>query len=432
MRQPYTLQRNPSDESDLVSNDGNSNISFVKRYKTLFTVAVLCFVGGVQIGHPRSGSAATATLNKLRQNFNDLPMSTATEGATEPNVGQNFDNLPTSIATEGATEPNVEDSAQVENSEDNPKLDKKTIIYDKEDNPTLNKKTIYDKPVQKIILLGERHGGTNWITDHLTKCFDIPVTTEFNRYKHWFQEDDISKVPEDSAVVIALFRDPIDWVEAMRLEPHHAHDHVYRPDNHPIGCGFKRCGGRVLDWEAFVSKPWIGNIRHNGVHDQSITAAHGRAEAKCLDRYPFNRVAPCSPKDSTSRDGLANYMYELHSDGSGRAYPSIVNLRRDKILNHLSVADFRGTRAFFPYRFEDLNDNGTAALLKNVEEATGLTAKCTPAMGRMAKASDHGRRRLAYKTITQHEEVPKEYIKWMNQFVDWEVENQIGYFKRED
>ena len=29
----------------------------------------------------------------------------------------------------------------------------------------------YTKPVEKIILLGERHSGTNWITDHLTECF---------------------------------------------------------------------------------------------------------------------------------------------------------------------------------------------------------------------------------------------------------------------
>jgi hypothetical protein len=26
-------------------------------------------------------------------------------------------------------------------------------------------------PVEKIILLGERHSGTNWITDHLQECF---------------------------------------------------------------------------------------------------------------------------------------------------------------------------------------------------------------------------------------------------------------------
>ncbi len=34
------------------------------------------------------------------------------------------------------------------------------------------------KPVEKIVLLGERHSGTNWITDHLRACFqsdDIKV-----------------------------------------------------------------------------------------------------------------------------------------------------------------------------------------------------------------------------------------------------------------
>ena len=29
----------------------------------------------------------------------------------------------------------------------------------------------YAKPVEKIVLLGERHSGTNWITDHLRECF---------------------------------------------------------------------------------------------------------------------------------------------------------------------------------------------------------------------------------------------------------------------
>ena len=31
--------------------------------------------------------------------------------------------------------------------------------------------THYAKPVEKIVLLGERHSGTNWITDHLRECF---------------------------------------------------------------------------------------------------------------------------------------------------------------------------------------------------------------------------------------------------------------------
>ena len=43
----------------------------------------------------------------------------------------------------------------------------------------------YTEPVEKIILLGERHSGTNWITEYLIGCFqdeksNITVCT----YKH--------------------------------------------------------------------------------------------------------------------------------------------------------------------------------------------------------------------------------------------------------
>ena len=37
-------------------------------------------------------------------------------------------------------------------------------------------------PVEKIILLGERHSGTNWITDHLIECFDIEVCSSVVSY----------------------------------------------------------------------------------------------------------------------------------------------------------------------------------------------------------------------------------------------------------
>jgi hypothetical protein len=89
------------------------------------------------------------------------------------------------------------------------------------------------------------------------------------------------------------------------------------------------------------------------------------------------------------------------------------------------VASFRGARAFFPYRIEDLNENGTGALIKSVEDATGLKARCNATVGKAP------RRRLTKKRITEHAELSKDFIKWMNKFVDWEVESRIGYSKRE-
>ena len=34
-----------------------------------------------------------------------------------------------------------------------------------------HKESTYTKPVERIVLIGERHSGTNWITGHLTECF---------------------------------------------------------------------------------------------------------------------------------------------------------------------------------------------------------------------------------------------------------------------
>jgi len=280
------------------------------------------------------------------------------------------------------------------------------------------------KPVEQIILLGERHGGTNWITDHLTACFqeDVKVSIHYARVKHWFQEEVPDRVPENSAVVVAMFRDPYDWVEAMRVEPHHAHDHVdWNSTTIDYNVGWHEQGAPMA-WKDFVTKPWAGR---RGPADQRIAESNLRTNATCMDNYRFVDFVPCSAEDSRGVVGLGDYKYELMRDGSERAYSSVVDLRRDKILNHLSVAGFRGTRAFLPYRFEDLNTNGTGRLLREVEEATGFKPRCEAVMGKA-----HRRGLEEVKAVVKHGELPSDYVEWMSRYVDWEVERQIGYARR--
>ena len=210
--------------------------------------------------------------------------------------------------------------------------------------------------------------------------------------KHRFQKDDAQKVPKGSAVVVVVFRDPYAWVEAMRVEPHHSHNHIKKPEfivPNSTNLGWRQQGYKPLQWKEFVTKPRIG---------------------KTDKKEEFK--------------GLGKNMYEMQHDGSGRAYSSIIDLRRDKIINHLSVANFVGTRAFLPMRYEDLNANGTSVLLQSIEEATGIKANCSAIMGK------GGRRRLAEKRITKHASLSDEFIDWMNKYVDWEVESRIGYYRR--
>jgi hypothetical protein len=104
-------------------------------------------------------------------------------------------------------------------------------------------------------------------------------------------------------------------------------------------------------------------------------------------------------------------QYELRNDGSGRPYGSILDLRSDKIKNHLSVADWPWVQDYLMVRYEDLLQNGTEFMIKHIESVTGVQAQCNPAPPQIRK-----RRKLL-----------KSYISWMTNYTDWDTEALIGY-----
>lgn len=259
--------------------------------------------------------------------------------------------------------------------------------------------------VLTINLIGERHCGTKWIYKHLKDCFGSQVTVldRYTRFKHWFQyEEDISDAkhyyPANSTIVVAMFRDPYNWVNAMQRMPYHALDH------------------HNLSWKKFVTTPWT---IERGVRDMEIIN-NGTNSTTCVHRFSFNEVVPCTVQDRNNwHNGTHNYtnkglMYELNHDGSGNPYNSIVDLRRDKIKNFLSVRNYDAVKAFFPVQYEYVVSNGSADLIDAIENATGFEAKC--------KRSPP--RQLIPKQLDSN------FIKWMNENVDWEVERMVGYYKR--
>jgi hypothetical protein len=53
---------------------------------------------------------------------------------------------------------------------------------------------------------------------HLNECFNqtIPIKRRLTRYKHWFQDENVGDPIIDGTLVISIFRNPFEWVEAMR------------------------------------------------------------------------------------------------------------------------------------------------------------------------------------------------------------------------
>ena len=228
-------------------------------------------------------------------------------------------------------------------------------------------------------------------------------------------------------------------------EPHHAHYHLmWKPPGIIYNEPWKQ-HAHAMHWKTFVTRAWYG---HRSDRDYDIMRERRQQEmrGKCVDRYSFGETVPCSMEDSfeMSVEGLGPYKYELNRDGSGRPYASVIDMRRDKILNHLSVAGFEGTRAFYPLRYEDLKAGGTEELIAEMERVTGLTrsANCVAFEGRAAVQGDQAtdgekeesRRMLRTgkdNPLHFHKELPEDFITWMNKYVDWEVEGRLGYSRRE-
>ena len=94
-------------------------------------------------------------------------------------------------------------------------------------------------------------------------------------------------------------------------------------------------------------------------------------------------------------------------------YQSILDLRADRILNWLSIADFDRVDAVFPVQYERMVRNGTASLIQNLEQTLGIRADCTP-----------------HPPSTKHisrEHADPAYLPYMLENVNWEREALIGY-----
>ena len=59
------------------------------------------------------------------------------------------------------------------------------------------------EPVERIALLGERHSGTNWITDHLQECFGRVIEVRIMLYGSWYS---IFRFAERSLIYFRLLR----------------------------------------------------------------------------------------------------------------------------------------------------------------------------------------------------------------------------------
>lgn len=243
---------------------------------------------------------------------------------------------------------------------------------------------------QKLYLIGERHSGTRWVYHHLSECFNksVAVSEKLARWKHWFQYEIDFDVADD-VYVIAMFRNPYEWVEMMRRVPHHSPLH------------------NNLQWKEFVTTPWTMPRFGRDLNIVNHTNSSG-SDRICEQAFYYNQVVPCL---DNSPVGEMHPLYE-HDPVSGRPYRSILDLRRDKILNFVSIEHYDGVVFFDTWKYEDVVEQGSAQLVKQLEEVMGVTATCQPRAVEVSKKP----------------QLDLDYLEWMKQHVDWDTsEAMIGY-----
>jgi len=374
-----------------------------------------------------------------------------------------------------------------------------------------------ERPATKIIVVGERHSGTTFFTKYLSDCFpSVAVTDTFVNNKHWFQPDpdyltkvvapgadsdsdsDASMTPsfwrniaqasssngngatghpsndhhqqnrpsnhyfQDSLVVV-LFRNPYDWVEAMRRKPWHWPNHLslspLTAQNASInvrahdskseiseggGSGFtvhkSYVNHDILDWKEFIERPlYLKNEYHR---DHKKARQKQQQPRLCQRGYPPNTISPCRRNRNYVPSQLESIpsvflrhlpfdtndpMYEKQPTNNGQPFEHLLQLRATKIKNFLRIPEQWELNAIGFVQYDSLLGNKLGSLMEEIGSALGI------ANGTVGSNTGVSSNSAACPSLPPFEKAPYnlsvEFRDWITKATQWDVESWIGYHR---
>lgn len=208
---------------------------------------------------------------------------------------------------------------------------------------------------------------------------------------------------------MAQFRNPYDWFKAMEHVPHHSPAHLRTLRNASV-----HSTSADNDWRTFLTKAWtmprVGSDLL--IHNET---------ALCQEDFLYRDIVSCdleplprSYYNHTLRYSEHQPFYEMRNDGSGEPYANILEMRTDKIRNHLSVVDYEGVADLWVVQYEYLLSRGTDYLLSRIEDWTGVKRQCRP--------KEPQNRRPKQSRV-----VSREFAAHIRRHLNWTVEGWIGF-----
>jgi hypothetical protein len=154
------------------------------------------------------------------------------------------------------------------------------------------------------------------------------------------------------------------------------------------------------------------------IKEANQTLGMPTSQIQCQEYFSYNQINSCQLRPYPDghfkeKPPMSGHQpqYEMRNDGSGLPYKNILELRADKIKNHLSVAEFEWVRDFVSVRYEELLGSGTEFLVKQIEKVTGVEAMCEP-------FAPQNRPKRSLNSA---------FVRYMTEHVDWDAEALVGY-----
>jgi hypothetical protein len=245
----------------------------------------------------------------------------------------------------------------------------------------------------RIVVLGERHSGLQWLEHSLRLCFpNATVSSTLSRVGYFFQDDPLD--PDIHVVAVAL--NPYDWVELMRTHPQYMPNHA-----------------NIDDWKEFLTREWT---MQRPERDNEMESKHGKV---CQMDFGFDEVVSCV--ESLEDDPTTNPIYELKRDGSGEPFESILELRAAKFHNHVEQMS-QWVRSVNVVQYETLLDKVTDHSGKTVPGIFDLIEKLAADLDLEWSCSI--RYAEPVRITSTH---TADFVTYLNKHVHWDAEALFGY-----
>jgi len=245
----------------------------------------------------------------------------------------------------------------------------------------------HKSPITRLTIVGERCSGTNFITQLMLKNFPNLTYTNAFGHKHflwWFgtpADEEKMKLLDynlkcidlkdsDDCLFVFIIRDPYDWLRSFFYKPHHVHRDL-------LSQGFFH----------FISHTW-------------------------------------KPADFNNYGGMAFNLIDELNPFTDRPFQNILELRTSKNKNYLKMGTM--VKNFLFVRYEDAATH-PKKLIRFIATYYNLqpSSEFIPITNYKGLSSSKTYKKQIYFPLTHQS------LRFINDNLDWESENQLGYTKKE-